>query len=390
MVGPRFELLERTIEQRVQELADLEQNFSPVLDNESNIADEPTGGIWDRLKNTNKWELYTNFSEDHLLSLYRVMIPHANSHRRRGPLPKISYADGLIILLTFYKTALEYDKLAAFLGFKLGTLKNAVDRMRPILYDTLHELWLENRRRPTPLNETHFPHVALLIDSTSTKVFRPKVPFQEAKMYWDGKNSMYALKKEVAVMASKPHFCLFLQKGVIGSKHDYEYLKETFHLYIPYLQKMTEEFVQLPSDHGNQNWSALFDKGYVGPDNDTPGLRRITPKKNTSAYADLIENEEKSKIRVPVECFFGRQQKLWKIIRETYRWDHKNFDIDFDNCALLTNEHIKQKDLQEIDKNFALRIAGKRMIDDENNRNKKAEQENYRAKKRLRITAMLN
>ena len=148
------------------------------------------------------------------------MSQHIHANRRRRPLPKISYMDGLIIMLTFYKTGLEFDKLAEFVGIRPTTLKNAIERLRPILYQTLHELWLSNPVHPNPINGTHFPHLGLLVDSTSIQVKRPKARFEEAKIYWDGENHMYALKKEVAVMASNPHYCLFLQKGVVGSKHD--------------------------------------------------------------------------------------------------------------------------------------------------------------------------
>ena len=188
-------------------------------------------------------------------------------------------------------------------------MKNAIERLRTILYQTLHELWLSNPVRPNQINGTYFPHIGLLVDSISIQVQRPKARFEEAKIYWDGKNHMYALKKEVAVMASNPHYCLFLQKGVVGSKHDYEYLKTTFHSYIPYLQKTSEEFILLQTDQAHQNWGALFDKGFFGPDNDTPGLRRISPKKNNSTYLNHSENVEKNKIRVPVECFFWKNAK---------------------------------------------------------------------------------
>ena len=150
--------------------------------------------------------------------------------------------------------------------------------------------------RPNPINDTYFPYIGLLVDSTSIQVQKPKARFEEAKIYWDGKNHMYTLKKEVAVMVSNPHYCLFLQKGVVGSKHDYEYLKTTFHSYIRYLQKTSEEFILLLTDQANKNWGTLFDKCYIGPESDTPGLRRIAPKKNPSTYLDHSGKAEKNKI----------------------------------------------------------------------------------------------
>ncbi len=58
-------------------------------------------------------------------------------------------------------------------------------------------------------------------------MYRPKGRFEEAKIYWDEKNAIYALKKECAVLAAKPHYCIFIQKGQVGSKHDYKIFKVT-------------------------------------------------------------------------------------------------------------------------------------------------------------------
>ena len=385
-----FELLEDALTKIEEDITHLSSENVINEEDEKECEDEIKGIIWERLQRNNKWELYTNFTENQILQLYRCMVPHIHSNRRRGPLPKISYIDGIIIILTFYKTGLEFDKLAEFIGIKPTMLKNTIERLRLILYETLHEIWLANPTRPNPINGTNFPHIALLVDSTSIQVYRPKAPFQEAKIYWDGKNHIYALKKEVAVIASKPHYCLFLQKGVVGSRHDYEYLKTTYHSYIPYLQKTSEEFLLLQVDQMHQNWSALFDKGYIGPENDTPGLRRIIPKKNPSAYSHQAENIEKNKIRVPVECFFGRLQKLWKVFRGIYRWDHKNFDVDFDNCAMLTNEHIKCNNLEELDRRFMQQVFQKRKIEEEKKIEKrKREQEKYKEKKKMKLANLL-
>jgi hypothetical protein len=62
-----------------------------------------------------------------------------------------------------------------------------------------------------------FAYIALLADSTSFEVFRPKGRFEEQKHYYDGKNKMYAVKKEVAVMAHAPHYALFFSKGELST-----------------------------------------------------------------------------------------------------------------------------------------------------------------------------
>ena len=75
-------------------------------------------------------------------------------------------------------------------------------------------------------------------------------------------------------------------------------------------------------------------------------------------------------------------QKLWKVFRGIYRWDHKNFDFDFDNCAMLTNEHIKHNSLEELDRRFMQQIFQKRKMEEEKKAEKrKREQEKYKQRK---------
>jgi len=122
---------------------------------------------------------------------------------------------------------------------KKSTLEDTIQRIRPLLYVTLENKWLSNLPRPKPLTGP-LSHVALLLDSTTIEVYRPTGRFEESKKYWDGHHGLYGLKKEVAIMAAKPHFALFIQKGR-GSIHDFEVLKETQASYHQYLRKTPEE-----------------------------------------------------------------------------------------------------------------------------------------------------
>jgi hypothetical protein len=223
--------------------------------------------------------------------------------------------------------------------------------------------WWKNKQRPKPLTN-NFPYIALLTDSTtycsvqsnrnlfSISTNKPMGSFDEGKKWWDGKNKMYGLKKEVSVMASKPHYALFSQSARAAGTHDYEIHKEVYDGYVSYLQKSTAEKVQIPSDRNN-SWANLLDKGYVGPDSDTPGERRITPKKGRILeFAERQRNEELNRIRVPIEQFFGRFYQLWGLFQRPYKYDYINFDLDSDNCILLTNEHIMRSVLVEADEKF--------------------------------------
>jgi len=105
--------------------------------------------------------------------------------------------------------------------------------------------------------------------------------------------------------------------------------------------KSPEEKRLISTDRQNEKWSLVADKGYVGPYTDTPGLRKITPHKPAKLEAQKIENEEIKRIRIWVECFFGRMHMVYPFVRRPYPFSLLNFDSDIDNIILLTNEHIR-------------------------------------------------
>mgnify|MGYP001068459656 CR=1 FL=1 len=113
--------------------------------------------------------------------------------------------------------------------------------------------------------------------------------------------------------------------------------------------KTTDERHLIPTDDVNPKWAYLGDRGYQGQDSDTLEVRRTFVKRNANTPGERRTNETLSQIRVPVEQFFGRLVKLWAIMKGTYRYDRVNFDSDYDNCVLLTNEHIKANNLEESD-----------------------------------------
>ena len=75
---------------------------------------------------------------------------------------------------------------------------------------------------------------------------------------------------------------------------------------------------------------------YVGPDSDTPEVRRIVQMK---------DEDEIKKIRRPVEMFFGRMKQAFKMSAHSYKLDHTHFDADMDSMILLANELIKHSPL---------------------------------------------
>jgi len=51
------------------------------------------------------------------------------------------------------------------------------------------------------LSNKSYPYIGLLVDSTSTEICWPG-PFEEVKPYYDEKNEIHGLKKEVVVLGA--------------------------------------------------------------------------------------------------------------------------------------------------------------------------------------------
>ena len=63
------------------------------------------------------------------------------------------------------------------------------------------------------------PEAALVVDCTVCQIKRPKQPFDEAKVYFSGKHSIYCLKKEVFVNIRSGTAAL-ISKSYPGATHD--------------------------------------------------------------------------------------------------------------------------------------------------------------------------
>ena len=76
-------------------------------------------------------------------------------------------------------------------------------------------------------------------------------------------------------------------------------------------------------------------------------------------------------------------------MRDLYSWSHENFDVDFDNCCLLTNTHIKNNSLDEIDKNFLIQAVQKKIVlYEDKEKKRKREKEEYKIRKRRKLEAL--
>lgn len=347
------------------------------------------GILYQRLKSKpESFRLLTNFTPEEFLLLFFSFEEHIGDHGRRGPPPSIGWMDSFLVLLIFYTTHEDLLKLSSLLDIKSTTLRSTIFRSRPILNAALREKWWEDPIRPVPLEDTNFPFVGGLVDSTSFEVYRPKTHFNEAKFYFDAKNWMYALKKEVVVTAAPPHYAIFSQPSQLGSVHDLKIFKSTFHSYQTYLTKTVSEQSHLLHD-ASPSWALLGDLGYIGAQAET-GIRVLTPPKGTILSSQQIkQRRELNAIRVLIEQFFGRMKRLWGICRGIYTLDHSHFDMDINNCILLTNEHIRTYQLTVEDRNLFFALLQKKIDEREAKLHKRNRQiHNYQQRKKCRLGAI--
>ena len=95
--------------------------------------------------------------------------------------------DHFLLILTFYKTGLTLEMLADNFHIKFTNLRSMIKRSRNILNEMLRSKWNEEMPRFNSPKATLFPEYALIIDSTSSEIVTPKLRFDEAKIYFDGK-----------------------------------------------------------------------------------------------------------------------------------------------------------------------------------------------------------
>jgi len=76
------------------------------------------------------------------------------------------------------------------LNIPATTAKSTIERIQPYLLEGLKSRWWNDRKRPKPLDDEEYGYIALLADSSSTEINRPRGRFEEVMCYWDGKNKI--------------------------------------------------------------------------------------------------------------------------------------------------------------------------------------------------------
>jgi hypothetical protein len=357
----------------------------PSHDSESDV-DLLDGKITTAFETNQSFQQLTGYPRELISHWVDIMHPHSLNARKRGPLPKSSLSDALLCYLLYMHIDADQHELAKTLGLGIAHFTGNVERVRGILNTALREKWANLLPRPLDDPDRPIYEVGVLVDSTTVECFRPKGRFGEVKHYFDGHNCIYGLKIEGAVTSARPHVMVTASPHYPGSVSDYTIHKENYEVSANYAIKTAEERRLSELRDDNPNWATLGDKLYIGPSDDTPGERRITPKKKPMTQLDKDNNKLKGKARVPIEQYWGRMYLRNGIFNNVYRYDHSHFDMDFQNACLLTNEDIMISNLALEDGEFYQKMLDERVERFHSEEKKrKASQEKYKTNKKRKL-----
>ena len=110
--------------------------------------------------------------------------------------------------------------------------------------------------------------------------------FEDARAFFDGKNRMYSLKKEVAVLNNPPYFAYFPLKYFIGGFHNYKNFQENYSHYLDLIKKTPRDHNLIPRDNGHNFFGILLEKGYFTSNNMVLGFRKLTPWKTLRHFRE--------------------------------------------------------------------------------------------------------
>jgi len=128
-----------------------------------------------------------------------------------------------------------------------------------------------------------------------------------------------------------------------GSTHDFSICKDNLPMYRSLLTKQkNEEHLEDDGELAEQYpnlWAMVGDSAYTGGAKHKVRLMHI--KKQSQQKAEERDHfKSLGRDRVLAENFYGRMLGMFKIMRDTYVYDHQNYDELFSVCASLTNYSI--------------------------------------------------
>lgn len=211
--------------------------------------------------------------------------------------------DSLFILLFVYSTGNTLEHVSKLFNIPSSTVESTIQRTRIDLNTVLKNKFYEIPEKFVIQNDDpRLRKIGLIVDSTSFEINKPTGRFEEARIYFDKKNAIYALKKEVAVLGRPPYIAVFFGKGEVGSIHDFAIFKKNIGKYEEYLKVEEGNYFTLLADKGDLyklviiKFNIIFKLGYIG-ENIVTKFPRLTPDKNNNVDYDEENNIVLSKLK---------------------------------------------------------------------------------------------
>ncbi|ETV69461.1 hypothetical protein H257_14831 [Aphanomyces astaci] len=152
-------------------------------------------------------------------------------------------------------------------------------------------------------------------------------PIRRSQALLSVKHKLYGLKLEYSV--AYPGVPVDMSEHSPGSVADVTMFMHRRHVHQDMLSKTASQMEE--GDHDEcaeeypDSWSILVHMGYQRIQYQVRSMQAKTSRRPLTAR-ELEPNSRVSSDRVMVENYFGRICSLWKIMRETYKWNKPRFD----------------------------------------------------------------
>jgi len=247
-----------------------------------------------------------------------VLIIKSSRINSRGPSPKLSTEDQVLLLLKYYK---DYSSFAS-VGLGFGVSESVAYRTCILIEKLLISDKDFHLLGKSELLKIQSKQLALDVSESPTQrpskqKLKRKNRKNQQKQYYSGKKKRHTIKTQIFVdVESKKILSTATEKG---RRHDFQLFKKS---------KTRLD----PSNH------LLVDSGYQGITqfHSNSSVPNKNSKNNKLTKNEKLENKEISIKRIVVENVFAALKKF-KIIAEKYRNRRKRFALRFNLIAAIFN-----------------------------------------------------
>lgn len=288
-------------------------------------------------------KLLTNFRVDEFLNIYNDVCPVLEEGVHKDSI--ISPQTKLLMMLCYLKYNENWRILARNFGinksYAFGIVYTTIKRTVGILEEKYIK-WKSVEDRLTHTNDK-FEDYPLLLGSVDATVQRIQKPSQNQEEYYSGKHKCHCIK--VQAFVSPEGLLMNHSKLVKGAVHDFNLFKNS-----ELIEKIKNENI-ICNRLFNNNCTILADAGYQGISKLIPGSISPFKKSRNSELNDDQKafNKKISHRRIIVENWFSRLKNLWGVMSNKYRLSLTNYNEIWSICAALTNYHIMNYPLKNLE-----------------------------------------